>query len=308
MLNILENISPVFLVIALGYLSRKLGFLPDNFIQAANRLVYYVAIPILVFSEISRGNFAESFNISQIVGTFLAVATVLALSLVTGAALKMPTEKKATFSQSSYHGNLGYVGLAVVFYALGTGGRAEASVLAGFLILFQNIISISLFTLMPGRGGRLTMQSLWKFLGNPIILSTILGLFFSAAVISLPNFVNSTFTIIGEMALPLALLIIGGSLTPLTIGRLKHVALSTTLKLVFLPLTGYFLFRVLDVGTAQSLTGIILLASPSATITYVMAAEMGGDQDMAATAVTISTAVSIVTYTLWIAVVAHGAV
>lgn len=307
MLTILENISPVFLVIALGFFSRKLGFLPDSFIQSANRLVYYVAIPILVFKEISRGNFAESFYFSQIAGTFLAAASVLVLSLVLGILLKLSAEKKSTFCQISYHGNLGYVGLAVVFYALGTGGRAEASVLAGFLILFQNIISISLFTLMPGRGNRLSMQNLWKFLGNPIILSTILGLVFSAADIPLPGFVNSTFDIVGEMALPLALLIIGGSLTPLTTGRLKHVTLSTTLKLLVLPFIGYTLFRILNVGTAQTLTAIILLASPSATVSYVMAAEMGGDTDMAATAVTISTAASIFTYTLWIAVVGVGA-
>lgn len=306
MLTILENISPVFLVIALGYFSRKLGFLPDSFILSANRLVYYVAIPILVFSEISRGNFTESFYPSQIAGTFLAAAVVLGVSLVLGTSLKLPADKKSTFSQISYHGNLGYVGLAVVFYALGTGGRAEASVLAGFLILFQNIISISLFTLMPGRGKRLSTQDLYRFLGNPIILSTVLGLFFSAAGLSLPHFVNSTFDIVGDMALPMALLIIGGSLTQLTIGRLKHVALSTTLKLAVLPLTGYALFQVLEVGPAQTLTAVILLASPSATISYVMAAEMGGDTDMAATAVTISTAVSIVTYTLWIAVVGGG--
>jgi len=303
MLSILENISPVFLVIALGYFSRKLGFLPDNFIQSANRLVYYVAIPILVFSEISRGNFAESFYLSQIAGTFIAAGVVLALSLVLGTLLKLSPDKKSTFCQISYHGNLGYVGLAVVFYALGTGGRAEASVLAGFLILFQNIISISLFTLMPGRGNGLSTQNLYRFLGNPIILSTVLGLAFSAGGISLPSFVNSTFHIVGDMALPLALLIIGGSLTPLTVGRLKHVAFSTTLKLLVLPFTGYMLFRFLGVGTAQSLTAVILLASPSATVSYVMAAEMGGDTDMAASAVTISTAASIVTYTLWIAVV-----
>ncbi|HDL53080.1 MAG TPA: hypothetical protein ENH32_03825, partial [Proteobacteria bacterium] len=69
MLTIIENISPVFLVIGLGYLSRKLGFLPDSFIQSANRLVYYIAIPILIFGEISRGNFAESFNPGQIGAT-----------------------------------------------------------------------------------------------------------------------------------------------------------------------------------------------------------------------------------------------
>ena len=66
MLSILENISPVFLVILLGFGSRRLGFLPDLFISSANRLVYFVAIPILVYDEISRGSFSSTFDMYQI--------------------------------------------------------------------------------------------------------------------------------------------------------------------------------------------------------------------------------------------------
>ena len=302
MLTILENISPVFLVIGLGYLSRKLGFLPDSFIQSANRLVYYIAIPILIFGEISRGNFVESFNPGQIGGTFLVVAVVFVLSLAAGSALRLPPSEKATFSQISFHGNLGYVGLAVVFYVLGTEGRAAASVLAGFLMLFQNFLSISLLTLLTGGGKRLSLNTAWKFLGNPIILATLLGLFFSAGGIKVPGFLSQTFSIVSEMALPLALLIIGGSLKPFSTGRVRLVAFSGALKLAILPLAGFFFFRIIHLEPGAARAAIIFLASPSATISYVMAVEMGGDRDLAAAAVTASTALSMITYTLWITV------
>ena len=300
MLTILENISPVFLVIGLGYLSRKLGFLPDSFIQPANRLVYYIAIPILIFSEISRGNFAESFNPGQIGGTFLAVAGIFTLSLVAGGAMRLSPNGRATFSQTSFHGNLGYVGLAVVFYVLGTEGRAAASVLAGFLMLFQNFLSISLFTLLARGGERLSLNTVWKFLGNPIILATLLGLIFSAGGIKVPGFLAHTFRIVAEMALPLALLIIGGSLKPFSTRRVRLVALSAALKLAILPMAGFYIFRLIHLEPGAAGAAIIFLASPSATISYVMAAEMGGDKDLAAAAVTASTALSIITYTFWI--------
>jgi predicted permease len=85
------------------------------------------------------------------------------------------------------------------------------------------------------------------------------------------------------------------------------VAFSTAFKLLLLPLTGFLLFRAMGVGLTQAETAVILLASPSATVTYVMASdvmasEMGGEPELAAAAVTISTIISIVTYTLWIAV------
>ncbi|UCF31377.1 MAG: AEC family transporter [bacterium] len=306
MLRILESISPVFLVIGLGYLSRRMGFIPDAFIQSANRLVYYIAIPILVFGEISAGHFSESFDLLQISGTFLAVVIIMSIGLLTAVILRLSPGGSATFVQGSFHGNLGYVGLAVVFYTLGPSGRGAASVLAGFLILFQNLISISLYTFLQARGRRLDGGLAWKFLGNPIILATVLGLFSSAFGFSLPGFIDRSFTIVGDMALPLALLIIGGSLKRAPTRRIQLVCLSTFFKLILLPFCGFLVFRIMGVSLPQAAVAVILLASPSATISYVMAAEMGGESDLAAAAVTVSTVLSIATYTLWISVTGAG--
>lgn len=306
MLRILENISPVFLVIGLGYLSRRLGFIPDSFIQSANRLVYYIAVPILIFNEISGGHFSDNFDIHQISGTFLAVFTALILALLAAPVLRLSPGGSATFVQVSIHGNLGYVGLAVVFYVLGPSGRGAASVLAGFLILFQNLVSIAVYTFYQSRGRSLSMGMAWRFLGNPIILATLLGLFFSASRLDLPGFIDRSFSIVGDMALPLALLVIGGSLKRAPLKRVLIVALSTISKLVLLPLCGFLVFRIIQVAPSQAAVAVILLASPSATISYVMAGEMGGNQDLAAAAVTISTVLSIVTYTIWISVTGAG--
>jgi hypothetical protein len=303
MLTIIENISPVFLVIVLGFLSRRLGFLPDTFIVSANRLVYFVAIPILVYSEISRGSFSESFDPFQLTGTFVAVSILAAVALISARALGVSAGGIATFSQCSFHGNLGYVGLAVVFYALGPEGRGSASVLAGFLILFQNIIAIGIFTFIAREGRPLDMRSMGKFIGNPIILATILGLLSSASGFVMPSFIERSFDIVADMALPLALLIIGGSLRTAPARRIQLVVLSAAMKLLLLPFIGFLIFRFLDVGTVQTEMAVILLASPSATVTYVMASEMGGKPELAAAAVTVSTMISIATYTLWIAVI-----
>jgi len=302
MLSILENISPVFLVILLGFISRRMGFLPDIFIISANRLVYFIAIPLLVYSEISKGTFSESFDLWQIGGTFLAVVSVGTAAYLMARILKLVPGRTATFVQTSFHGNLGYVGLAIVFYTLGPEGRGAASVLAGFLILFQNVMSIGMFTFVASGEQKVDLQVVGKFLGNPIILATLLGLFSSAAGIRIPHFLERSFDIVGDMALPLALLIIGGSLKTATGKRIQLVAFSTSFKLLLLPLTGFFIFRTMGVDPIQAETAVILLASPSATVTYVMASEMGGEPELAATAVTISTIISIVTYMVWIGV------
>jgi predicted permease len=216
--------------------------------------------------------------------------------------IRLAPGRTATFVQTSFHGNLGYVGLAVVFYTLGPEGRGAASVLAGFLILFQNVMSIGMFTFVAAGDQKVDLKAVGKFLGNPIILATLLGLFSSAAGVRIPHFLDRSFVIVGDMALPLALLIIGGSLTAAPGRRIQLVAFSTIFKLLLLPLTGFLLFRAMGVSPTQAETAVILLASPSATVTYVMASEMGGEPELAAAAVTISTIISIITYTIWIAV------
>jgi predicted permease len=303
MLTILENISPVFVVIALGFFSRRMGFLPDSFISSANRLVYFIAIPILVYSEISKGSFSQSFNGIQIAATFAAVALVACVVLLLARFMKISPGGTATFAQSSFHSNLGYMGLAVAFYSLGTEGRAAASVLAGFLILFQNFLSIGIYTFTASGARGLDLKLMGKFLGNPIILATLLGLVSSAAGFRFPPFIHRSFDIVSHMALPLALLIIGGSLKAAPAKRVQLVAISTAFKLLVLPFIGLLLFRAAGLGTVPTLIGVILISSPSATLSYVMASEMGGKPDLAAAAVTVSTVLSLFSYTFWIAVV-----
>jgi hypothetical protein len=103
------------------------------------------------------------------------------------------------------------------------------------------------------------------------------------------------------MSLPLALLIIGGSLSfGLIRSNLKLAVGAGILKLLFLPLVGLLFYGILRVPAAQFVPGLILLASPTATVTYVMASEMQGSTDLASAAVTMNTLASCMTFIFWL--------
>ena len=72
------------------------------------------------------------------------------------------------------------------------------------------------------------------------------------------------------------------------------------IKLVLLPVLGLLLFILYGLASAEYLPGLILLASPTATVTYVMAKEMNGDTDFAVAAISTSTLISAVTFTVWL--------
>lgn len=299
-LTILQDIAPVFLVIALGFFARRRGLLPDAFTEAANRLVYTIGIPLLIFGQVAPGDFSRNFRPAQIAAVVAAVAATAALGLLLALALRLPAPTALTFVQDSYHGNTGFIALAVLLYVLGPAGLAAGSVLAGFTMLVNNTLSLALFTFSPRHRRRLSGATLRSFLGNPIILATMLGLAVSALRVPLPAVLLRSISIVSDMALPVALLIIGGSLSPALRSRLPLAHLASLLKLAVLPALGVLFLRLFG-AEAAAVPAVILLGSPAATLSYVMAREMDGDPELAAAVVTVSTVLSVVSYTVWIA-------
>lgn len=301
LLSVLRDIAPVFVVIALGYFARRRGYLPDAFSEAANRLVYNLGIPLLIFGQVAPGDFASNFRPRQIAALVVAVLGAAMLGLVFAALLRLPLPTALTFTQNCFHGNTGFIALAMLVYVLGPGGLARGSVLAGFTMLVNNTLSLILFTFAPRRGACCSRATLRTFLENPIIAATMLGLAFSALHLPLPAVARRSIGIVSDMALPVALLIIGGSLTPAIRGRLPLASLASLVKLVALPAFGVLVLRLFGTG-GDAITAAILLGSPAATLSYVMAREMDGDPELAAATVTVSTVLSAVGYTFWITV------
>jgi hypothetical protein len=140
-----------------------------------------------------------------------------------------------------------------------------------------------------------------KVFGNPVVLSALAGIIFSVLEIPVPTLADRGLKIISDMSLPLALLIIGGSLSfGLIRSNLKLAMGAGILKLLILPALGLLLYGILRVPAAQFVPGLILLASPTATVTYVMASEMQGSTELATSAVTMNTLASCVTFIFWL--------
>ncbi len=303
MVHLLETIIPVFLVILIGVMVRRFGFLPGAVTVSLNRLVYYVAIPAMIFQALATASFATRFRPDILVGTLVPVGVVFALAVLFGRMLSTPRPEMGTFVQSSFHGNLGYIGFAVAFYLLGEDGFTRASILAGFLMLLQNLLSVVGLQMFSGgrHGGAGLGASLKTVAANPVILSLAASVVFNLANLPMPTVAGRTLEIVSNMALPMALLVIGASLSfDLVRAKLRFVLPSAGLKLVVLPGIGLSLFRLLGIPASDFLPALILLAAPTATVTYVMGVELGGSPDQASAAVSMSTLLSSASYVLWL--------
>jgi len=303
MLDVVNTIVPVFLVIMLGYVLHAKELLPSSMVGPLNRLVFYLAIPAMIFREISRVSFAAYFSPSMMAATLAPILIVFFVGLGVQRLFSIPPAFSGTFLQSSQHGNLGYIGLAVSYYLLGAEGLTAASILAGFMMLLQNFLSVfglQMFYEGPERKHKMGFF-IRKVVGNPVVLSALGGILFSVLRIPVPAIADRGLKIISDMSLPLALLIIGGSLSfGLIRSNLKLAVGAGVLKLLFLPALGLLFYGALRVPAGQFLPGLILLASPTATVTYVMASEMQGSPELASAAVTMNTLASCMTFVFWL--------
>lgn len=300
---ILTTIVPIFTIITIGWLARLKGFMKPEFLGPANRLVYYLAIPAMIFRSIAKASLKTQFNLSVLGITLLSVVAVFAIAWGVGILRRVERRKLGTFVQSSFHGNLGYIGLAVAYYFLGTDGLVRAGILAGFIMILQNFLAVVVLQInaddSPANRGKMIVA--WKVLGNPVILSAMAGILFSVSGATMPVVINRSLDILSGLALPMALLIIGASLSfDLMRLRLFSLLSSGLMKLLLLPGLGFAFYRLYGLAAQDYLPGLILLASPTATITYVMAKEMNADADFAVATISTSTLLSAITFSVWL--------
>jgi len=137
-LIILIIVLPVFLVIGLGFGLKMARLVDGSFLYQLNRLVYFLALPALLFHEIARADFSATFNGMLLAGMLAAILLTFFLAYGFAAWRGYPPEARGSFCQGAFRGNIAYIGLAIVFNAYGGDGLAAAGILLGFLVPVYN--------------------------------------------------------------------------------------------------------------------------------------------------------------------------
>jgi predicted permease len=300
-LDILTIVIPVFLVIGLGFVLKRLNLIDDHFLFQTNRLVYYVALPLLLFYKIGTADFFANFNGSLVLGSSLVIALGFALSYGYAALRGYAPATRGAFSQGAFRGNLAYIGLAIVFNAYGEDGLTRAGILMGFLVPVLNFFAILALLWPHRRTGEHQGRAFWvrQIAFNPLIIASFTGIIWSFLHLPIPVILDRSLHIATGMTLPLALLAIGGSFSLQKLkGDLTCALLSTTIKIIWLPVIAAALLFAMGVRGQDLAIGVLFAGTPTATATYIMAHQLKGDAELAGSIVMMSTLLSALTYTL----------
>ena len=217
-LEVIITIIPIFAIIFLGWGARKKGFITPEFLEPANKLVFYLSIPAMIFSSIAKSSFHDQFDGKVLALTLLAATGIYTTAFIFTRIIKMEPARAGAFVQSSGHGNVGYIGLPIAFYYLGDAGLAKAGIIAGFLMILQNLLSVIALQLHDTNGKTAGKRFggfkslLIKLIGNPVIIGAMAGIAVSALEIPIPRVIGRSLDILGGMAPPMALLLIGAAI------------------------------------------------------------------------------------------------
>jgi malate permease and related proteins len=299
--HILDTLAPVFLLIALGFWLQKSAFVSADFLKEANRVTYWLGLPALLFTQLAgsvnhAGGAGRMFTAMLLATALLVVAGYLGVWL-----LRVPGVAAGTFVQGGFRGNLAFVGLPII-YSLpdtplpwGLSVRTAAILTVAPMMVFYNTVAvIVLLASQHTLSWRMVWPLVRQLATTPPLLATFAGMGFALAGWTLPPVVDKTFTALGEMALPLGLLGVGGSLATVRLsGKWRSPLAAALLKTVASPLLGWAAGRALGLGAAELKMVLILMACPTAIVSYTMAVEMKGDEALASGSIVLSVLTSL---------------
>ncbi len=251
--------------------------------EGAEKLVYYLLFPALLFSSILRYPLQPGALLS-LAGAGVAVTVVgvllsYALRLWPGVDARL----HASGAQTAFRFN-SYVALALAERLAGTQGVAWMALLIALCVPLVNVAAV---WPLARHGGQGTARELVR---NPLIVSTLAGLSCNMLGLKLPELAMVTLGRMGAAALPLGLMAVGAGLM---LGALKEsprlAAALLTIRHALLPVLGITLVLWLKLPPAQQAVVVAFAALPTASSAYVLAVRMGGHGGFVAGLITVST-------------------
>ena len=293
-------VLPMCLVMALGYGTRRLGWIRREEISAINKIAFRIFLPCLLYYNVYCSDLSGSFDpllmAYAVGGVLLTFGLSLGYTLLTE---KLP-ERRGVMIQGMFRSNYVIMGIPVAAALLGADQLGTVSILIAVVVPLFNMLSVVVLEVFRGQKPK-PLHILGQIAKNPLVIGSVLGILTLAAGIRLPHILEQTIQNISAIASPLQLFLLGAffQFSGLKTYRRELVTVSAAKLIVspglFLGLGALLGFR----GVAfVSLIGIF--ASPTAVNSFTMAQQMGGDAELAGDIVVTTSAVSILTMFLWI--------
>ncbi|KUO58444.1 MAG: hypothetical protein APF80_04960 [Alphaproteobacteria bacterium BRH_c36] len=297
MLSIWLSIAPIFGLIILGHALRRGSIPSTEFWDVVDKLVYWVLLPSLLFYKMSTAQFdprlVGSYTV-VILGAFLASVV---FALLSGRIAGFSGPVCSTLLQGCARHNM-FISLAAAERIYGLGGLEIAILAAALLIPVTNLTMVPLLISLvsgaatPGRFKAIVND----LVRNPLLLSVGLGIAVGIIWPAEIPVVHDMTRLLGGAALPIVLLSVGASLRLRGLSAsAAPIALAVVGKLAVFPMAAVVLAHLVGLNEMETVIALLFAAAPTATSSYTLARQLGGDAPLMAAIMTLQTAAAFVT-------------
>lgn len=296
----LNAIISIFVMMAVGYCAKRLLHLEKEYISRFNSLVFYTLLPLMLFNNIYRSNIRGGVSF-RCLGLALSVLAVLFLfTWIFVKRVEPANSQRGVMIQASFRSNFLLLGMPLIQELCPGADLATVSVMLAIVVPCYNVLAV--VTLETFSRKQINVrQILLGIAKNPLILASAAGILINLSGLRLPDCLVSPISQMGASASPVALLLLGAQFEFQDVRRhWRNLAICTVFRLLVFPGVALSLAALAGLRGPEFAVLISMFATPTAVASFSMAAQMGGDPELAASAVTVTTLLSAVTMFLWI--------
>lgn len=293
-------VLPIFLILSLGYILKKLKILDELTTKNMNSINFKVFLPLLLFYNVYKTDLSVVFNPKLLIFSIISVILVFLLLFIIIPLLEKDNRKRGVIIQGIFRSNFVIFGVPVCEALFGQNATGVASMLIAIVVPLFNFLAVICLEIY--RGGNINFKKIIKgIITNPLIIASIIGLFFIYFKIKLPTPIEKTINDISKIATPLAFILLGSSFTFSAFSvYIKQLSITILGKLIIVPGIVLYIAALLGFRNIELTCLLSVFASPTAVSSYTMAEQMDGDSILAGQIVVLTSIISIITVFLWI--------
>lgn len=294
---LLQQMIIMFLLMSVGFVGSKIGMITEETSKRLSAIVVNIANPAMILVSGISDERMEGRELLSLTVVILAIyAVLLLLAYLLPVLLRVDPKGRGVYQAMTVFSNIGFMGYPIIAALYGS-----SAILYGALYSIPFNILIYTFGVSALRkkedGAEKKKLSLKEVL-NIGVITSIISLILYLWQIRVPGFLTDTLSYLGNLTAPLSMMVIGASMTSISLRELftdVRLLLFSLIKLLLIPVLGMLLIR--QVVTNEVICGVfmIMLATPAGSMTAMLAQEYDGDYETASRGVTLTTLLSVIT-------------
>jgi len=293
-MDVISILIPVFLVLALGYVSvlGKIFTSDDSYVFS--KYVFYFGFPILIFNRLNHTAFEKVADVSFLLTNLLNLCVVTLCIVALAWVLKLQKKLLGIMILAGIWGNVAYMGIPINEMFFGTEGGSYAAIVVGLTVVFSLLFGVP-FLEYFAHGKPSVRTVILSVLKNPIVIGILCGLFASGIDLKLPAPIENFVVLIAESAGPVAIFSIGMFLVGKKVFSDKKLVFTLCFSNLFLlPLATFGLGTMFSVSEMMLQVSVLQGAMPIAITSFILAQKYKVAEEAVSGAIVLSTLISIV--------------